>query len=359
MRAAASEVRSSGFSRSPVAEPPRGGPANRSVVLAALCVLLLPGCVQLETHIKVHEHGTATVTERVRFSRRLLDLAGNKQAELLKLLSKEAVLERMKRMGEGVQLVSYELRDADGASKEGVAVFKVEDLNKFQYASPWLAYVDYPENSIVKFKMEPLYKSNAYGGGRAGMMCVSLQFAKKPVEEPRLREGETPLPGPSPLENQLYRELGPVFRDMLRDFQVRLRFESYAPLDSRFAMRDRRAEPKALDILNFSDKDLDSTGAAFLENEEIMIGLARRHFGAADIVTHVKDCENNQTLPVFTPFGSRHMWWTGSSNISFRPSRQLFDKHFTRKMLDLSEWQASPPEKHVPAKFEEVGWKGE
>ena len=231
---------------------------------------------------------------------------------MLKLLSKEAVLERMKRMGEGVQLVSYELRDADGASKEAVAVFKVEDLNKFQYASPWPAHVDYPENSVVKFKMEPLYKSNAYGGGQAGHMCVSLHFAKKPVEEPRLREGETPPPGPSPLENQLYRELGPVFRDMLKDFQVRLRFESYAPLESRFATRSRLAAPKALDLLSFTDKDLDNSGGAFLENEEIMVGLGRWHFGAADIAAHVKDCENNITLPVFTPLGSRHMWWLGS-----------------------------------------------
>jgi hypothetical protein len=325
----------------------------------AFCALLLPGCLQLDTLIKVHEDGTATVTERVRFSRRLLDLAGDKQAELLKLLSKEAVQEQLKRMGEGVQLVSYELRDADGASKEAVAVFKVDDLNKFQYASPWLAYVDYPENSIVKFKMEPLYKSHAYGGGQAGHMCVSLHFAKKPVEEPRPREGEAPPPGPSPLANQLYRELGPVFRDMLKDFQVRLRFESYAPVHTRFATRDRRAEVKAIDILNFTDKDQDGSGGAFLENEEIMVGLGRWHFAAADIVAHVKDSENNPTLPVFTPFGSRHMWWMGSSNISFRPSRQLFDKHFTGKMLDLSEWQASPPEKHVPAKFDEVGWKGD
>ena len=321
--------------------------------------LLLPGCLQIDALIKVHEDGTATVTERVRFSRRLLDLAGDKQADLVKLLSKEAVQERMKRMGEGVQLVSYELRDADGASKEAVAAFKVEDLNKFQYASPWLAYVDYPENSVVKFKMEPLYKSQAYGGGRAGMMCVSLHFAKNPVAEQRLREGETPPPGPSPWENQFYRELAPVFRDMLKDFQVRLRFESYAPLDSRFATRGRQAAVKALDLLSFSDKDLDSSGGSFLENEEIMLGLGRWHFGAADVAAHVKDCENNHTVPVFTPFGSRHMWWTGSANISFRPSRQLFDKYFVGKLLDPSEWGPSPPEKHVPARFEEVGWKGD
>jgi hypothetical protein len=325
----------------------------------ALGSLLLPGCLQIDALIKVHEDGTASVTERVRFSRRLLDLAGDKQAELLGLLSKEAVLERIKRMGEGVSLVSYELRDADGASKEAVAVLKVEDLNKFQYVSPWLAYVDFPENSSVKFKMEPLYKSQAYGGGQAGHMCVSLHFAKNPVSEPHLREGEAPPPGPSPLENQLYRELGPVFRGMLKDFQVRLRFEAYAPLESRFATRGRQAAPKALDLLSFTDKDLDNSGGTFLENEEIMIGAGRWHFGAADIATHVKDCENNITLPVFTPFGSRHMWWTGSSNISFRPSRQLFDKHFAGKMLDPSEWGPSPPEKRVPARFEEVGWKGD
>src|SRR5580658_4926006 len=120
------------------------------------CALALAGCLQLDVHILLNEDGSATITERIRFSRQLMDLAGDRKPELLKLLSKEMALERMKRMGTGVTLVSHEIRDAEGASKEAVIVYKVPDLNNLVYVSPWFAYPDFADNSMVKFKMEPL-----------------------------------------------------------------------------------------------------------------------------------------------------------------------------------------------------------
>ena len=325
--------------------------------LLPLCVLVLGGCLQLEIRLSVSEDGTATMTERVRFSRQLIDLAGDRKDELLKLLSKDAATDRMKRMGEGVTLVSHEVRDAEGGSKEAVVVYKVADLNKFQYVSPWFAYPDFADNNAVKFKMEPLYKSRAYAGGKAGEMNISWEQLKKPVEEARPPEGAAPPPGPAPLENQVYRDLAPLFRDMLKDVQIRFTIESYAPISSGLTFRNRRARPSTIDVINFSDKDMDQTGGAMLAHEEVMLDLARFQFGSATIAAQVKDAENNQTLPVFVPRGSKNMWFTGNTTISFRPSRQLFDKYFVGTMLDFSEWQAAPPEKHVPAKFEEIGFE--
>ena len=44
--------------------------------LAALLLgSLFTGCLQIETHIQLHKDGNATVTERVHFSQRLMDLA--------------------------------------------------------------------------------------------------------------------------------------------------------------------------------------------------------------------------------------------------------------------------------------------
>ncbi len=326
-------------------------------VLLLLCVTALTGCLQLEIRFSVGEDGTATMTERVRFSRQLIDLAGDRKEELLKLLSKDAATDRMKRMGEGVTLVSHELHDAEGGSKEAVVVYKVADVNKFQYVSPWFAYPDFAGNSMVKFKLEPLYKSRAYAGGKAGEMCISLEQLKKPVEEAHLPEGVAPPPGPAPLDNQIYRDLAPLFRDMLKDVQIRFTIESYAPISSGLTLRNRRARPSSIDLINFTDKDMDQTGGAMLANEEVMLDLARWQFSSATIAAQTKDAENNQTLPVFVPRGSRHMWFTGNTSISFKPSRQLYDKFFVGKMLDFSEWQAAPPEKHVPAKWEEIGFE--
>ena len=321
-------------------------------LLAILC-----GCLQVETVIRVNEDGTATVTERVRFSRRLLDLAGEKQADLLKLLSRDAALDRMKQMGEGVRLASHELRDADGASKESLAVFQVADLNKFRYVSPWLAYLDYPDNSVVACKVEPLYKSRPYREGRAGEISVSFEFVKKPKAEEKPPEDAPPPKGPPPLDLQVYRELGPVFRDMLKDFQLKLTFESFSPVHSGLGVRNERAGATSIDLIHFTDADMDKWGALFLENEELMLDLVRWEVGSADIVDHVRDYANNLTLPVFTPRGSRHMWWFGGTYVTFAPSRALFDRYFVGKKLDFNEWQPAPPEKHVPATWELIGWQ--
>ena len=87
-----------------------------------------------------------------------------------------------------------------------------------------------------------------------------------------------------------------------------------------------------------------------------MLDLLRWNLGSDDVVKHVRGASNNLTLPMYLPWGSAHMWWTGASNISFRTSRPLFDKYFVGKKLDFAEWGKSKPDKHVPAKFENIGW---
>src|SRR6185437_5777116 len=94
------------------------------ILMLCACTLLLAGCLQLDVRITINEDGSATITERIRFTRQLMDLAGDRKPELLKLLSKENALERMKRMGDTVTLVSHEIHDAEGASKEAIIVFK-------------------------------------------------------------------------------------------------------------------------------------------------------------------------------------------------------------------------------------------
>ena len=327
------------------------------VAALALCAVWAAGCLQIEARLKVLEDGTATLTERVRFSRRLLDLAGEGQPELLKLLSKQAALDRMQHMGKGIRLVRHELRDAVGASKESLAVFQIDDLNHFQYVSPWLAYLDYPANNVVKCRMVPLYKSRPYANGRAGSISVSFHHLAEPKREPKLPDDAPPPKGPSPLELQVYRELGPVFRDMLRGFQLRFTLEAFSPVLSGLGVRGRRAGATSIDLINVTDRDMDKWGGLFLGNEEIMLDLVRWQLGSDDVASHVREYATNLTLPVFTPLGSRHMWWTGGTNVSFPPSRPLFDKYFKGKKLDFSQWQPSPPEKHVAATWKLIGWE--
>ena len=189
-------------------------------------------------------------------------------------------------------------------------------------------------------------------------MQVQVQYLKPPKGEERPPKDAPPPKGPAPLELQVYRELGPVARDMLKGFRLRLTFESYAPVHSRLGVRGERAGATSLDLLDFSDTNLDSWGSPFLENQEIALELVRWQLGGPNVVRHVNGYWSNTTLPVFFPWGSSHMWWSGGTTIWFAPSRPLFDKHFVGKKLDYSHWQASPPDKHVLAEFDKIGWRG-
>ncbi|MCX7805869.1 MAG: hypothetical protein N3A38_11860 [Planctomycetota bacterium] len=324
---------------------------------AAILALLIAaaGCMQLETRVRVNEDGSATVIERLRFSRALLDQAGDRQAELLGLLSREAALERMKSMGEGVRLVKHVLREAGDDSRESVAVFQKDDINGLRYASPWPAFPDYASNNIVEFRMYPLYKSQPYQAGVAGHMCIEVRHLKPPKGEAPPPKDAPPPKGPSPLELQVFRDTGPMFRDMMKGFRIRLVVESYSAVHHGLGVRGEKAGANEVDLIFFTDRDLDKHGRAFLENEELMLDLVRWELGSQDIVNHVSGYGSNPTIPVFAPLGSRYMWWYGGHTIWFKPSRQLFDRHFAGKKLDYSHWQAQPPEKHVPAEFEKIG----
>jgi len=324
-------------------------------VVAAHCA----GCLQLETRITLHEDGSATITERLRFSRRLLDLEGQQASELQRLLSREAALDRMKHMGKGVELASHEVRDAEGGSREAVTVFKTPDVNGFRYVSPWLAYVDYPENNVVECRLRPVYKSRPYAAAKAGEMAVTFAYLKQPKSEPRPKKGAPPPAGPSPLDLQVYRELGPIFRHIMKDFRITFTFETYCPVQrSGLGFRGRRVAAHSIDLIDFSHRDLDQYGNLFLENEELMLDLVRWELGSKDIVDHVRGFVANHTVPAFLPTGSKYMWWTGGNEIPFKPSRALFDRHFKGKMLNYNEWAPRPTDRLVPAEFGKIGWQG-
>jgi len=319
----------------------------------ALVTVVFVGCLQIDVCLKINEDGTDTITERVRFSALLLDVSQEEpEPRLSSLLEKPAVLDRMKHMGKGVSLVSHEVREVAGGAKESVAVFKVQDLNEFRYVSPFLAYTDYPKNYIVKCTFEPLYKSRNYAGS-AGQMAMSFRPLKRPQREPRAREGERQPEGPSPLELQARRDLRPIFRDMLKDFQIRFRVESYCPIAlTGFGWRGYKARVHYVDVISLTDKDLDRFGGNFLENEEIMLDLIRWKVGSKNVTDTTYQWVTNPSVPVFMPWGSRWARWVGSDEIYVRPSRQLFDKHFKGKMIDFSRWA---PGKKVLARFEQIG----
>lgn len=325
----------------------------------ALALCALAGCMQIETRVKLEADGSATIVERIRFSHRLLDmkLEGSPVADMNALLEKPQAEQRAKQFGEGCQLTSHEVKAVRGG-KEAVSIYKISDLNKFQYASPYLAYLDYAENNVIRFKLEPVYKSRPYAGAKAGQMSVSIAYQKAPKGLPAPEKDKPLPPGPAPVEQQVYRELIPAIRDMLDGFELRLTFEPYTHIThSGLYLRNRQAKPREIDLLWFNDKHLGKYGDSFMNNEEVMLGLARLNFGDAEIADQVGGGASNDTLPVFHAYGSPFMRWSPGSEIAFAPSRPLFDKLFEGKELNYNEWQEKPTDKKVKAEFEKIGAK--
>lgn len=328
---------------------PASAPRARSSFFVLLSsVFLLPflsGCFEIDTHVLVHEDGSATITETVRFSERLLDLDRTREdgVKIASLLSKEAVQERMKHLGTGIELVSHDVQEGPQASRESVAVFKIADVDDFQYVSPFFGFTDYADNNVIQTEVLPLTE-NTWWGRHSGEIAIRFTHTKQPKQRPQPKEGEV-VKGPSPRELQIYRDLQPVFRDMAEGMKLRFTVETYAPVRVWHGVRNGRANTRAFDLIDFSSEQMDQYGYDFLSNEEVMLELLRGELNGPNLAENVKDHVNNFTVPIIRPTGADEIW--------FRPAKPLFDKYFAGKKIKVQRGRESV---EVPATWEEVGY---
>jgi len=328
---------------------------------SALCKTLLTvallffgtGCLEIDTKIVLHPDGSGTITERVNFSRRLLDVAGAAEPELRleSLLTREAALARMKHMGNGITLATHAVRDADGASREAEAVFKIRQLKDFVYVSPFVPHRprhDRPRQTPdrlfgLKTVIRPVLQDSSSLKFRSGNVRVDFQpfgLSSSPKDK------KPTMPSRSPLVSQTYRELRPIFEDLMSDLKIKVVFESYAPIvTSLSGRRDAAAGTHRVDLVDFAPgRNMDAQGYPFLENEEIMVDLLRWDPNSPWVMNTVREWTRNKTLPVLHYGGG----------IFFRPSAHYFDKWFKGQTL---KYYRGGKLQSKPAKFEEIGWK--
>ena len=156
--------------------------------------------------------------------------------------------------------------------------------------------------------------------------------------------GETDLA----MIGRLAAELGPVFGrsvDMLKGMKFTFTFESYAPIRTSFPWRGFALEGKnrQYSLIDISDKDLDTAGSPFLENEEVMLDLLQWKIDTDTLRENLKGWQFNSTLPILAEQGGA-VW--------FKPSRPLYDKYIKGVELEIKG-------KKGTASFEEVGYREE
>ncbi|MFW6158110.1 MAG: hypothetical protein ACOC8E_01980 [Planctomycetota bacterium] len=283
--------------------------------MLVLLAVLATGCLQIETHVKLHKDGSATVTERVQFCRRLLEAQdeADPKRNLAALLEKKTIQERVKHMGKGAKLVGHEVREAARGARECVSVIRIPNIADFQYVSPFFGKTDYGEQKKLVCKVYPLYKSS-WTGTRAGYMEIRFTSAsgRRGMPEPKR---------PAPAELQKYRDLGPVFADMMKGLRLTFVFECYAPAVVRRApQRNARSRPHKAYLIDITGDDI-GRGRAFFNVEEVMVDLLQKHINGP----HVRGRAG----------GTEFRFADGGLHVMFRPSQHYFDRYFTGKTLDF------------------------
>jgi len=334
--------------------------------IMAATLLGLAGCLQIETTVTMEADGSATVTERVRVVKYLLDLDAHHKGSgpsLAQLLGRPAAEKRAAKMGGGVTLVSHKVGPAEKGSLESITVFKRPELDGLEYMSPLLAHHDYPNLNRIRFKVSGITKPGWWDRWDYGDILVQVQpLTAKGKVPSRLTDLKERPPAPTPKDVQTYRNLAPVFRDLMKDFHVRLRFQTYGPTPVCIGFRGHTTGPRNAragvdfgDILSLSHADLDQFGGKFLENEEVMLGIVRGDLRVQAIVDAVKNGIRNNTVPLLIApgFGPYQGWSHHRVSFWFPPSRPLFDRYFKGKTLVPRH----KDRKSFPARWEDIGYQ--
>jgi hypothetical protein len=330
--------------------------AMTKFILLSCATLVMSGCMQIDTHIKLERDGSGTVTERVVFSRRLLELSGpsGSDTDIAGLLSKATAEERVKHFGTGAKIAKDPvIRDVEGGGREMLTVYHIDDFAELRYVSPFLCMKDYREHNSIKFTFNPHYEyDKTYLLYQAGELGLQMAVIGGPV-------GQTHDPSvPSPAAMQMLRDLEPVFQDMLSGFKLKVTFQAYCGFNrSYWGNRTADAVTGSIELFSISDRDLDSSGARFFDNEEIMLELLQGQFAKKNVVQTVKGWPQNPTLPVLHDWGApaeEGANWRAANEVLFRPSQALFDRYYKGHELELYVGSGQPPVKRQ-ASFDEIG----
>lgn len=326
------------------------------VLVLSVLFLSLTGCMEFENRIILQLDGSAVIKETIRVHKELLDFTDESgKPIIMNYLEKSTCEERAKAFGTGAVLKSHAIKSLNGGVKILEAEYTIPDINNLYIINPFLCYTNYKDMGFAKCQIKPSYATwHAYGFDNAGMVTFNVVTEKPGVGQKGVGKGEPLIKPPSPAILQKYRNLQPVFKELMKEFKVSVVFECYAPVMTNYGLRDRTSQPRSCEIFAFSGENYDNAGGLLLDNDEIMQELLRQKFWDYNFIRTAQDFANNMTVPVVCDGGSPYaQYGAGGRGICFKPSKVLFQRYFEGKTLDLGPWL-----KHekVQADFEKIGY---
>ena len=119
------------------------------VILVGLMAVLVSGCMQISQEVRVNRDGSAMMVEELRLPPFVVEMLsqfaagfGGSDEEKPKELSSDELFpeeqfrEKARRMGQGVEFVSREVKKFEGGMVGYVAKFKIRDINLFTLNAP-------------------------------------------------------------------------------------------------------------------------------------------------------------------------------------------------------------------------------
>jgi hypothetical protein len=302
--------------------------------------------VQLDVHVKLHEDGRATVTERLAFSRGILEQdAGSPGGwNLEKSLGREAALERAACFGEGARLTSHRSSSTTDGGIEAVSVYDLAHVHSFRFLPPFPAMKGHT-NGLLRLTVEPCYSTRWASPDQPGWMALQIGTINVPKHG---RPKGNVTRGASPKELQSVRDLHPLLKELIRGFHLKVTVEAYDVLIGGInaagpqkglavyhTARGTRVPTRVKTLLDISDQNLDRNGRNILENEEIMLDVLRGDFGGPGIRAELDRFRKygpqlfhyNPRLPFLYEDG---MDWQ-TCRVCFRPSPYHFKQYFDGK----------------------------
>ena len=303
--------------------------------------------MEIENRFVVALDGSAVLKETIRVHKELLsflDESGN--PIMVSFLEIGAFEERAKVFHADCVLRTHSLKTLNGGGKLLEAEYFIPYLNNVNVINPYICFSNYKDLGVAKLVM---FADLIWGGGGDGVggkrVGINIQTAKRGIPE-------TNFAPPSPIILQKFRNLQPVFKSLMKEFKISLSFESYAPVNTNYGMRDGNSRPRSTEMFSFSGADYDNGGGLLLDNDEIMQELLRQKFGSPNFLRAADTFVNNATVPIMCSRGSlfiadNHISGRG---VGFQPSKKLFTDLFEGKLV--GGWSETP----ILADFKRIGY---